>query len=53
MYFYEKMCAEMPLEEPLPTGAGVLVKTAFISCKGSLKGKQKRLDEKFVSSGLQ
>lgn len=47
------MCAEMPFEDALSTGGGVLVESAFLSCKRSLKSKQKRLDEKFTPSDLQ
>lgn len=43
----------MPFEDALSTGGGVLVKSAFISCEGSLKRKRKRLDEKFTPSDLQ
>lgn len=46
------MCAEMPFEDALSTGGGVLVESAFLSCKGFLKSKQKRL-EKFTPSDLQ
>lgn len=48
------MSAEVPFEDAFSTGGGgVLVKSAFLSCKASLKRKWKSLDEKFTPSDLQ